>query len=139
MNGVIHSISLFTRVATSPVPHGARLLLVSGRIPVLFDNKPRRNRVVLHFWGSPHGLLSNKTGILPGTSSRRAPCGIGDEGTPVKGDILCTEPISLFCVSVPQLIRLAPQIFSEQFCSCSSKEAVEEVCVNRKSRSKLGA
>ena len=72
-----------TGIATSPVPHGARLLLVSGRIPVLFDNKPRRNGVVLHFWGSPHGLLSTKTGILPETCSRRALCGTGDK-TPVK-------------------------------------------------------
>ena len=37
---------------------------VSGRIPVWFDNKPCRNWVILHFWGSPHDLLSNKTGIL---------------------------------------------------------------------------
>ena len=35
---------LFPKVPTSPIPHGARLLLVSSRIPVLFDNKP---------WGEP--------------------------------------------------------------------------------------
>ena len=56
-------------VPSFPVPHAAHLLLVSGKIPVLFYDKP---------WGEPlrwrttrflHGLLSNKTGILPEMSS----------------------------------------------------------------------
>ena len=39
-----HGSHYLTGVATSPVPHSALLQQVSGKIPVLFDNKP---------WGEP--------------------------------------------------------------------------------------
>ena len=54
-------ISLY-QSSSSPIPHSARMFLVSGRISVLFDNKPcgelLRMEDVLHFWGSLCSLLS---------------------------------------------------------------------------------
>ena len=51
--GPVQSSILFPKVPTSPVPHGARLLLVSGFVDNKLRSEPQKLEDVLHSRGSP--------------------------------------------------------------------------------------